>query len=244
MENELKKIGLTSNEAKVYKILLENGEIAAGPIVKKLNMHRQVIYDALNGLISKNLVANSIIGKTNHYKITNPKNILDNIKVQERIAGNLIEEINKKLVGQTKRQEIKIYEGEKAYRELVLRNDERMPVNSELYILACLAEKHTKMLEVGGTLKKSNELREKKNIKTKLLFSEEYRQEAKSLKRVNRECRFLKQEYTTPISIQIWHDSVTLISFGADVVAVQMESQDIHDAYLGYFKLLWKMGKK
>jgi predicted DNA-binding transcriptional regulator len=244
MENELKKIGLTNNEAKVYKILLETGETAVGPIVKKLGMHRQVIYDALEGLMEKNLVVNSIIGKTNHYKITNPKNILDNIKVQERIAGNLIEEINKKLVGQTKRQEIRIYEGEKAYRELVLRNDERMPVNSELLVLACLAEKHTKMLEVGGTLNKSNELRQKKNIKTKLLFSEEYRKEEKSMKRVKRECRFLKQEHTAPISIQIWHDSVTLISFDAEVVAVQMESKDIHDAYLSYFKLLWNIAKK
>lgn len=240
----MKQLGLTYNEVKVYKTLLDIDETTVGPIIERLNIHRQIAYDALNGLIEKNMVVCVIRGRRNNYSIANPKNIISNIKAQERIADVLVEQINKKIAGQTKRQEIKIYEGEKAYRELVIRNDERMPANSELFILACLAEKHTKMLEIGGVLKKSNELREKKNIKTKLLFGEEYRQEAQSLKRINRECRFLKQQYSAPISIQIWHDSVTLISFGSEVVAVHMESKDIHDAYLGYFKLLWKIGKK
>jgi sugar-specific transcriptional regulator TrmB len=244
MENELKKLGLTENETKVYKALLETGETAVGAIVEKLKMHRQVIYDALNGLAGKNMVTSSIRGRRNHYKISDPRNILDNIKVKEQIAVNLVKEINKKISGQTKRQEIKIYEGENAYRELVLKKDEKMPANQDIYILACLAEKHTQMLEVGGVLAKSNELRRAKNIKTKLLFSEEYRGEAKKLKRANRECRFLKQEFTTPISIQIWYDSVVLISFGGEVFAIEMKSEDIRNAYLGYFKLLWKIAKK
>ncbi|MFZ2193876.1 MAG: helix-turn-helix domain-containing protein [Candidatus Moraniibacteriota bacterium] len=244
MENELKQLGLTNNEIKVYKTLLEVGEVTVGPIIERLKIHRQVIYDALKGLIEKNMVIGVVKGRRNHYKISNPDNIFDNIKTKEQIAKNLIKEINQKLGGQTNRQEIKIYEGAQAYRELILRNDEKMPANSEIYILACLAEEHTKMLEVGGILEKSNKLRQDKNIKSKLLFSEAYRKEAINLKRINRECRFLRQEHTTPISIQIWHNCVTLISFGKEIFAIQMDSQDIHDAYLSYFKLLWKIAKK
>lgn len=244
MEDGLKQLGLTNNEIKVYEALLEVGETTVGPIVEKLRIHRQVIYDALEGLKEKNMVVSAIKGRRNHYKITNPKNILDNLKSKEQTALNLIKEINERVKGQTSRQEIKIYEGEKAYRELVLKNDEKMLENSEIYILACLAEKHTQMLEIGGVLDRSNEIRKIKNIKTKLLFSEIYRKESRKLKRENRECRFLKQEHTAPISIQIWHDHVTLISFGKEVFAIEMESKDIHDAYLSYFKVLWKIAKK
>ena len=244
MENKLKQLGLTNNEIKVYNILLDIGENAVGPIIKKLKIHRQVAYDALSGLENKNMVLRSLKNGRNNYRVANPANILENIKHEESIAKSLIPEINKKLIGQKKGQEIKVYEGQKAYRELVLKNDESMPANSETYVISGAALRYEEVMRISNFLEKSNKIRKRKNIKTKLLFSNELREEAQKTPRVNKVCRFLEQEYNPPVSMQIWYNTVNLISFGDDIFVIEIKNEDFRKAYLNYFNLLWKVSKK
>lgn len=244
MENKLKQLGLTNNEIKVYVTLLDIGENTVGPIIKKLRIHRQVAYDALEGLEEKNMVIHTTKNGRRYYRIADSKNILDDIKYKERIARSLMPEINKKLTGQKKGQEIKVYEGQKVYRELVLKNDESMPANSETYVISGAALKYEEVMRISHFLEKSNKIRKKKNIKTKLLFGNDLREEAKNTPRVNKECRFLDQEYNPPVSLQIWHNSVNLISFGNDVFVIEIKNEDFRQAYLNYFNLLWKIAKK
>lgn len=244
MENELKQLGLTDNEIKVYLALLEIGENTVGPIINKLKIHRQVAYDTLEGLEKKNMVVKTIKGRRNHFRIANPKNILDSIKRKEQIVNSLIPEINKKLAGQKRGQEIKVYEGEKAYRELTLKNDEKMLVNSETYVISGAPQKWAETMIVSGTLRKSNKIRQRKNIKTKILYSEDMREKAKNIDRVIQDYRFLNQKYSPPVSIQIWYDSVTLISFGSEIFTIEIKNKNFREAYLNYFNLFWKIAKK
>lgn len=244
MENKLKKLGLTDNEIKVYLTLLEIGENTVGPIIKKLKIHRQVAYDALEGLIKKDMVLCSTKNGRRHYKISSPKNILEKIKLKEDIAKSLILEINKKLNEQKKGQEIKVYEGEKAFRNLMLKNDEMMPLNSETYALSGAQSQYIEIMNKADYLKKSNKIRIKKNIKTKLLFNNDMRQIAEETPRKLKECKFLNQTNSPPTSIQIWHDSINLISFGSEIFVIEIKNSDFREAYLKHFKLLWSVAKK
>ena len=56
MEKILEKLGLTKNESKVYLALLNLGLTSSKNIIEKTNLHRQLIYDALN-LTSKSVRA-------------------------------------------------------------------------------------------------------------------------------------------------------------------------------------------
>lgn len=244
MEQQLKLLGLTDNEIKLYMSLLEVGENTVGPIIKKLNMHRQVAYDALEGLEKKNMVITSIQNNRTYFKIANPQNIIDNIKHREEIAMRLMPEIIDKLAGQKKGQDIKIYQGEKAYRDLVAKNDELQPTDSTTYIISGGQGRFYELMKISGALEKSNKIREKKNIKTKILYSKDMKKILPEDPRANSERRFLDQKISPPISIQIWHDSINLISFGSDIFVIEIKNEDFCQAYLNYFNIFWEIAKK
>lgn len=244
MENELKKIGLTSNETKIYETLLDIGENTVGPIVKKLNMHRQVVYDGLEGLEKINMVLKSTKNNRTYFRLANPDNIMDNIKQQEAVARNLILEINSKIKGQKRGQEIKIYEGEKAYRDMISRKDNLQPANSEYLVVSGVVMKYKEITSKGGIFQRSNRIRAKKNIKTRLILNDIYRDQAAKFDRVNSEIRFLPEGYTAPTTFDVWHDSITLTSFAGDMFCIEIKNEDFRNSYSKYFELLWKIAKE
>jgi sugar-specific transcriptional regulator TrmB len=248
MDNELKQLGLTPNEIKIYNTLLEIGENNVGPIIKKTGMHRQVAYDALEGLANKKMVVSTTKNNRLHFRIANPKNIFDNIKQQENIAKNLVLEVNKKLSGQMKGQEIRVYEGADAYRELIARKDDLMPENSEYLVVSGAAFKYRDMMSKTGIFERSNRVRTKKKIKTKLILCNISRKEGSKLGRANSEIKYLDQGYSSPTSFDIWHDSITLSSYGigdgSDMFCIEIKNEDFRKAYINYFNLLWKLARK
>ncbi|MCK5510649.1 helix-turn-helix domain-containing protein [Candidatus Parcubacteria bacterium] len=244
MQNELKQLGLTDNEIKVYITLLEIGENTVGPIINKLKIHRQVAYDALEGLEKKNFVDRIIKTKRYHYRVSDPKNVLDEIKRKENIANNLIPEINKKIKGQERGQEIKIYEGEKAFRELTLKNDGKMSPNSKTYVITGSTKKYLEIMEISKAFEKSKKIRKKKKITTKIIFLESQRDESKKINRDYSELKFLAEGYASPVAFQIWTESISLISYGSEIFVIEIKNKDFRDAYLNYFNLLWKIAKK
>lgn len=244
MQNELKQLGLTDNEIKVYLTLLEIGENTVGPIINKLKIHRQVAYDALEGLEKKSFVDRIIKAKRYHYSVSNPKNVLDEIKRRENIANNLIPEINKKIKGQKKGQEIKIYEGEKAFRELMLKNDEKMPPNSKTYAVTGSTEKYLDIMKTSKSFEKSKKIRQKKKITTMIIFPESQREESKKVDRKYSKFKFLTEGYAAPTAFQIWPESISLISYGSEIFIIEIKNKDFRDAYSNHFNLLWKIAKK
>ena len=51
----LQEIGLTKNETKVYLALIELGSTPAGRLIKKVGMHRGIVYDLIDLLTDKGL---------------------------------------------------------------------------------------------------------------------------------------------------------------------------------------------
>lgn len=244
MDNELKQLGLTYNEIRIYKVLLEVGENTVGPLIKNMNMHRQVAYDALDSLEKRKMVLSTTKNNRTYYRVADPKNILDNIQQQEFVAKGLVNEINQKLAGQQKGQEIRIYEGEKAFRELTMRNDDLQPNDSEYLVVTGAGARFKEIMQKAGVFERSNKIRTKKNIKTRLILCNIDRKEAEALNRANAEYRFLEKGYDSPTAFAIWHDSINLISYGNDVFCVEIKNEDFYKAYLNYFNFLWSIAKK
>lgn len=244
MEKELKKLGLTDNEIKTYNALLDIGECTVGPITKKLKMHRQVVHYALEGLEEKNMVQKITKGRRNHYRIANPNNILENIKEKEQIAKKVASEVRTKLAGQFKGQEIKIYEGEKAYREYLLKNDENAPPESEILIVSGSVNRYMDVVKVSQTFEKSEKIRNKKKIKTKVIYDEKLREGSKIVNRKFLDIRFIMQESNPPVAFVVWAESVGLFYLGEEIFFIDIKNEEFRRAYINYFNLLWKTAKK
>lgn len=244
MHEILDDLGLTPNEIKLYLTLLDLGENTVGPLIKKLNIHRQVAYDALDGLIARNMVVKTSKNNRFYFRVSDPNNILSNIKHQETLAKQLVKEVNKKLVSSSETQEVKIIEGEKAYKDWILQGSELMPKNSELFVVASGNTEWENLMLNDKTLSKINEIRTRRNIKTKMIYNEASREKISKIEKANYENRFIANNFTLPTEFAITPSSVEFVSFGSDLLVVAVKSTKLRNDYLKYFNNLWKIAKK
>src|SRR3989338_4398605 len=100
MKEELKQIGLTEGESKVYLALLKIGSSKVGAIVRESGVSYSKIYEVLGRLIEKGLASFIIKEKTKYFQAVEPnrikdfldnqeKEILNNKKVLEKIMPQL-----------------------------------------------------------------------------------------------------------------------------------------------------------
>lgn len=246
MEEDLKKIGLTDNEIKVYLSLLKIGETPVGGIISDIKFHRQLVYNALDSLEQKNMVTKTMKNKVNNYKITDPRAIVENIKTQEMIAERISKNIKEEMKKSRHEQEVNIHDGTERMRQFFLLKYKGMPKNSELLALYATG----KLFEdaVGIThLKKFEKIRAKKNIITSHITSEDLREDLSStaarLHAPSRKIRYLPYRITTPVTTLIWHDSVAFQLFGDFPFIIDIINKKMHDTFKEHFWALWKIAK-
>ncbi len=95
MEKELKQIGLTEYETKVYLTLLQNPEISAYELAEKAGLYRQVTYDTLKRLEEKGFVNSITEAKTKLFKATDPEIILEIINEKTENYKRILPNLNK-----------------------------------------------------------------------------------------------------------------------------------------------------
>src|SRR4030042_1799905 len=94
LEN-LRKIGLTGNESKVYLELTKRDSLSANDLAKKVGLDRTLTYQLLNSLIEKGLVGYIIKDRKKYFQVSNLKSLLNRIDEQKEIAESLIVELKK-----------------------------------------------------------------------------------------------------------------------------------------------------
>lgn len=74
--NVLQDLGLTENESKVYKILLENGEMATQDILRVVQIRQPNLYDVISSLERKGFL-NILSGRPKRYQAMDPNSIIE-----------------------------------------------------------------------------------------------------------------------------------------------------------------------
>jgi len=110
---KLEEIGLNRNEAAVYTALLGLGETKTGAIVKKTEMHRVQIYDALDALIEKGLATSVIKENRKYFQAMEPEKLIDFLNEKQKIAESLMPELNTMKEKSKVQQQVAIYSGVK-----------------------------------------------------------------------------------------------------------------------------------
>src|SRR3989337_2931055 len=93
MKEELRAIGLTEGEIKVYLTLLKLGPSTNSPIARHAGLQSSTVYYCLNSLIEKGFVSYIQKGNRKYFIPTDPQNILTII--DEKVSR--IEEERKKI---------------------------------------------------------------------------------------------------------------------------------------------------
>jgi sugar-specific transcriptional regulator TrmB len=248
MQEDLKKLGLTENEISVYLSLLKVGETSVGGIINDLKWHRQLIYNALDALEKRNMVERTIKNKVNHYKVADPKIIVENLQKQELIAKRLSKNIEEEIKKSKHEHEINVYDNVQRIRQYFLKAYSECAIGSTIYILSGYAYKFGEVLGEDFLYKKYDKIRTQRKIHSKLIASEVIREEQiefhKNLNQEIRTMKFLPYKSASPVTTIIWPWGIAYQSFYDDPFIIEIKNQKFRESYLEHFDFLWQIAKK
>ena len=118
MYDELKELGLTDNEIKIFVILLRHGDMNPYEIAKKTGFHRGYVYDALERLQEKGIINTVIKNNKKCFQSIDPKHIEEMMQSRLESISKIIPDLMR--IRQTKEDcVVELYKGEKSYKILI-----------------------------------------------------------------------------------------------------------------------------
>jgi len=238
-EEVLEHVGLSKNEAKVFLSLIYLGSSTAGTVAKHTKVSRPNVYDALERLQAKGLVAVTIKNDKRYFNASDPNNLMGILKEKEDKLQKILPQLvlNKQMA---KGSEAHIYEGVKAVRNM-LNHFLEIGETRYAYGVPQLAS------EKIGTyfLENYHNRRVKLKLGMKMIYNSDAKERIEWLnKKAYTESRYLPKEYDSPVTTCICGDEVVLILYQENPLVIQIKNADIAKAYKRYFDLFWGLAKK
>lgn len=246
----LKELGLTDGEIKVYLSLLGLGETTSGPIVKQSGVSLSKVYDILERLAQKGLVANILKGEIKYFRASPPSRILDyfkekeeNLKSQEKKLKDIIPNLEIKYNSNLANETAQVYKGLKGIQTARERTLNIMKKSDEMWIIGIANSAYEKM---ATYFSEYHHRRYKKGIKCNYLFNEEARTPfgETSSKYPLSQVRYLAKELITNAWMEIYADTVTIGINKEKPFSVVIQNQEVANSFKVYANLLWQMAKK
>src|SRR3989344_5441273 len=224
MREELQVLGLTRNESEVYEALVKSGLTKAGHLIARLDVHRNIVYEALESLIRKGFVT----------KIS---------KRREQIAEGVIKEI--KQARQQIEQQITVYEGIDSYRAYWISSLLRFPEGTVDYCLGVPRNAKWESLMGASALKQYREVRRRKKIiwKTILFKVEDVHRERLKKFPDSTEYRYWPKDFNPSGNFNVIHDTVILQAMTDNPRIIEIRDKDMVTVFKNYFDAIWSEAK-
>jgi len=244
----LKELGLTDSEIKVYLALLNQGDATRGDIVTKSQIAGSKVYEILEKLQNKGLVAIYNRNNVKHFKPTHPKQILAYVEEKKRHLADVESQVKAALPllldsynSSKAEQEVELLLGLKGLDIMFREQIDILNKGDVCYVIG--GTKGTDEPEVIAFFQKIHAMREAKGIKTKMLYNirqkEMVSQSYGGYK--GTAVRFI--QHISPVAINIYNDRTVIIIFGKHISAVHIKSEEVSKSFMEYFNLLWISSK-
>lgn len=249
MQDDLRKMGLTFNEIKVYLSLLKMGETTVGGLIDDLKIHRQIAYNALDSLEKRGLIVKTARNKINHFKINDPKIIVENVQKQEMIAIRLSKNIEKEMKKSKHEHEINVFDGEVQVRASLLNNVKKISKGGIYYIISGTTSGFIETIGSEFFIKKFEKIRQQKNIFSKMVAGKNIKEESGEFNKIAaakiREDKYLPWDSISPMTIVLWNGTVSFYSYTpGNQFGIEIKNDFLYNSYLEHFNALWKIAKK
>jgi sugar-specific transcriptional regulator TrmB len=239
----LQQLGLAKNEARIYEMLLQEGESSVGRIALKSQVHRRNVYDSLHRLIEKGLVFEMIQMNENRYKAVAPQKLMELLQEKQRVLENIMPNLDTLYKGTPHKEEVYIYRGPEGWKNYMM---DMLRLSTDAYFIGAK----------GGWLDQRMKyffpqfIKEAKKRKIAFyhLFDYEVKEQFPQILRyVGKHYKFLPRGYSTKAAIDIFGDHVNIISgiklgglveeFSITVIV----NPFIADAFRVWFQFMWDM---
>lgn len=239
LSEKLVQLGLSKNVARVYEALIELGQTKAAAIIKATGLHRNIVYEALDELTKRKLAFKSTKGSVALFQLSDANSLVSQAQSQLSLAQEVTQHINASR--DRSQNEVKIYEGVsglRAHRDRVFQEIGDNPKNEELLVLGENAEAEVQLYD--SFWKDDDTKRTEKKIPLRILYSHgnrEFLEDVNTLPYTN--ARTLPQEIKNPIMIDIWKDSVGIMTYDNDPFIISIQNQKLATSFREYFESLW-----
>lgn len=236
-ENELKELGLTDNEIKVYLILLEHGVLNPTKIAEKTGLHRSYIYDTLERLLDRGIINTVLVNNKKHYQPVDPKALREIFELKMRQLDSILPQLSGLFQSTKEETRIELHRGKRVYRTLIkdLLSNLR---NNDTVLLLGVDENILETVEPIYLKQYFNIIKEK-NIKEKVII----KQGGKKLDEEHLEYRELDPKYLDETTIVIYQSKVFMFVWGNPYHLIIIESKKVANTYRKQFDLLWNISK-
>jgi len=242
LTKQLSALNLSENESKVYVALLEHKQSPAGPLVKETLLHRSVVYESLNRLISKKLAFKLEKNNIAYFQATDPKRILENIKLQEAIAIELVPQLASLIAAS--QPEINVYEGIESYRNFWLNSTLSLPEGSTDYIAGSIGKNWQELM--GKDTNRFIKYRIKRKIIWKMIVFDKDDLELDLLRMHPElhEYRLINRRVGHLGNFNIFNDSSIILHSTVEPMVIEIKSKSLVGVFKNLFDILWETGTK
>ena len=237
-ESQLKELGLTDNEVRIYLILLKQGMQNPSEISQKLGLHRGYIYDALERMQEKELINSILKNNKKYFQATSPENLIELLKLKLENLQKILPDL-KRIMEITKEEtKVELHKGQRVYRTLIKDMISYLKENDEAYLIGI--DENTLLNEVEPIyLKQYLNLIQTKHIKEKIII----KQGSKKLKYHNLKYRQLSEDYIGKTAQIIYKNKVAIFILSMPYYLIIIENKEVAETYKKQFNLLWQIAK-
>ncbi|MBI4152612.1 hypothetical protein HY495_02780 [Candidatus Woesearchaeota archaeon] len=232
---QLERLGLNRNEAKIYLALLDLGDAQAGQISKKTQINRTTTYDSVERLIQRGLVVYVIKANKKVFRPVPPQKILEKIKEEEKIAQDILPELEARFKQNKEKEDSNIYKGHLGIKSIL--ND---ILSFTEYVAFGSSGKFLELMKHDFV--QFQKQKKEKKIKARVILSKSSKT-SESVKLAYTNFRFIPDEFSSPTTTFVYGENTAVIIWSTTPIATVIKSKQVAQSYLNYFKLLWKKTK-
>lgn len=236
-EVELKELGLTDNEIKVYLVLLRWGLLNPTKIAEKTGLHRSYIYDTLERLLEKGIINTLLVDNKKHYQAVDPKALREIFELKLRQLDSILPSLSGLFKLSKEETRVELHKGKRVYRTLIKELVSSLQRNDVIYLFG-IDEDALETVE-PIYLKQYFAILQDKDVKEKIIIAKG----ARKLKRKNLNYRELDDKYIGESAMVIHKDRVFIFVGSMPMYLISVKSEKVAETYRKQFELLWGVAK-
>lgn len=237
-EAELKELGLTENEIKIYLSLLQHGTLNPTQLAEKTGLHRSYVYDTVERLIERGTINTVLINNKKNYQAIDPKILREIFELKLKQLDAVIPQLSGLFRLAKEETRVELHRGKQVYRTLIKDLLANLKKNDVVYLLGV----DENVLETVEPiyLKRYFMIIKEKNIKEKIIIAKG----GKKLAEEHIEYRELDGKFLGDTSTVIYQEKVFIFIWGSPHYLIEIKSGRVAETYKKQFELLWKTAKR
>lgn len=239
---ELKHLGLTDSDIKVYLALLELGTTTISRIAKKSGIKRTTVYLVIESLKQKGLISTVKRAGKLHFYAQDPRTLSEIMEERKKSIDKIVPQLLSFANALDKKPQIRYFEGVDGVKE-ALKDALEYPGQE---ICMWYSDSYVKDFETAFFTDYYVPKRKEKKIPVRAILPDNatIRKANENNVRDLRQVRMFPQDpYYIHIELTVYGDNkIGVISF-EEKFALVIESVKIHDSLKSIFETMWMLGK-